>query len=132
MIIEPWDSETTFEKGKFYKTRGGKKVECLHTGISGTEPLLFADDGGKYFTAHPHGIFYSRGQESSYDIISEWREAQNLCAEETAISSDEKRERVISLIQGFGRVAIIAQPRLHREFATFVDGLVTYIRMMMP
>lgn len=128
MIIEPWDSETTFEKGKFYKTRGGRAVECVGAFAGGS---LFMTKDEEIFFVNPSGRWRST-KESHLDIISEWREAQNLCAEETAISSDEKRERVISLIQGFGRVAIIAHPRLHREFATFVDGLVTYIRMMMP
>lgn len=68
-------STIKFEKGKFYKTRDGKKVECVHTSLVRDDPLLFVLEGsGGYFTAHPHGIFYSRGQESSYDIISEWHE----------------------------------------------------------
>lgn len=66
-------STIKFEKGKFYKTRGGKKVECLHTSISGTEPLLFADDGGEYFTAYRGGEYFS-DEDSNFDIISEWHE----------------------------------------------------------
>lgn len=68
-------STIKFEKGKFYKTRDGKKVECVHTSLVRDDPLLFVLEGsGGYFTAHPNGIFYSRSQESSYDIISEWHE----------------------------------------------------------
>lgn len=131
MIIEPWDSEMIFEKGKFYKTRGGTRAECLCAEFCGG--LLFAankqSEDEEYFFTNSSGRGCSN-KESHLDIVSEWRGEQNVCADETAPSSDEKRERIISLIQGFGRLAVIANPRLHRQFTTFVDGLVKYIRLI--
>lgn len=68
-------STIKFEKGKFYKTRSGKKMECVYANLIGNKPLLFVVEGSNdYFTTFPDGMYYDRGQESSYDIISEWHE----------------------------------------------------------
>lgn len=65
-------STIKFEKGKFYKTRGGKKVECVHTNIGGCTPFLFAVDGEDFFSTNQNGSFYRDESGSEYDIISEW------------------------------------------------------------
>ena len=66
-------STIKFEKGKFYKTRSGKKVECVHTNLVGEEPLLFVVEGtADYFPSCPDGMYFGGRQESQYDIISEW------------------------------------------------------------
>lgn len=67
-------STIKFEKGKFYKTRDGRKVECVHTNVGGTRPLLFAIDGEDSFFLQPDGRLYICEDTSEYDIISEWRE----------------------------------------------------------
>ena len=65
-------STIKFEKGKFYKTRDGRKVECVHTNVGGTRPLLFAIDGEDSFFLQPDGRLYICEDTSEYDIISEW------------------------------------------------------------
>ena len=67
-------STIKFEKGKFYKTRCGEKVECVHTNAGGTRPLLFATDGVDSFSTKQNGSFYHDDGDSRYNIISEWRE----------------------------------------------------------
>ena len=67
-------STIKFEKGKFYKTRCGEKVECVHTNVGGTRPLLFATDGEDFFSTNQNGSFYRDESGSEYDIISEWHE----------------------------------------------------------
>lgn len=70
-------STIKFEKGKFYKTRSGKKMECVYANLIGNEPFLFVVEGSNdYFTTFPDGMYHDRGQESPDDIISEWREEQ--------------------------------------------------------
>lgn len=67
-------STIKFEKGKFYKTRGGEKVECVHTNVGGTRPLLFAIDGVDSFSTKQNGSFYLDDGDSRYNIISEWHD----------------------------------------------------------
>lgn len=67
-------STIEFEKGKFYKTRDGKKAECVHTNIGGCFPFLFAIDGVESFSTKQNGSFYHDERGSEYDIISEWPE----------------------------------------------------------
>lgn len=68
-------STIKFEKGKFYKTRNGKKVECVYANLIGNEPFLFVVEGSDdYFTTFPDGMYYDCGQESPDDIISEWKD----------------------------------------------------------
>lgn len=67
-------STIKFEKGKFYKTRGGEKVECVHTNVGGTRPLLFATDGVDSFSTKQNGSFYLDDGDSRYNIISEWHD----------------------------------------------------------
>lgn len=62
------------EKGKFYKTRDGKKAECVHTNIGGCFPFLFAIDGVGSFSTKQNGSFYHDERGSEYDIISEWKD----------------------------------------------------------
>lgn len=119
-----------FEKGEFYITRGGKRVECVQVNQLTRGALFVYDRHGEkeeWFAVHRTGC-HKEGATSAYDIMSE---RDDVHAEETApSSSDDERERIISLIQGFGRVAVIANPRLYRQFTAFVDGLVKHIRMM--
>lgn len=67
-------STIKFEKGKFYKTRDGRKVECVHTNVGGTRPLLFAIDGVDSFSTKQNGSFYQDDGDSRYNIISEWHD----------------------------------------------------------
>lgn len=70
-------STIKFEKGKFYKTRSGKKMECVYANLIGNEPLLFVVEGSNdYFTTFPDGMYYDCGQESPYDIITERHEGR--------------------------------------------------------
>ena len=65
-------STIKFEKGKFYKTRNGKKAECVHTNIGLRDCLLFVKENGDHFTTYPDGRFVIGEEEDAYDIISEW------------------------------------------------------------
>lgn len=65
-------STIKFEKGKLYKTRDGKKVECVHTNMGGCTPFLFATDEEDFFSTNQNGSFYHDEDDSRYDIISEW------------------------------------------------------------
>lgn len=68
-------STIKFEKGKFYRTRSGKKMECVYANLIGNEPLLFVVEGSNdYFTTFPDGMYYGCGQENPYDIIYEWKD----------------------------------------------------------
>lgn len=67
-------STIKFEKGQFYKTRDGKRAECVHTNAGGHSPFLFVINGEDFFPARQDGRFYSDGDDSEYDIISEWAE----------------------------------------------------------
>ena len=70
-------STIKFEKGKFYKTRGGEKVECVHTNAWDTNsrpyPVLFVIDGGGCFTTDNNGRF-NIWDVDDHDIISEWKD----------------------------------------------------------
>ncbi len=68
------------EKGKFYKTRDGRKVEILKTDAKNTYPIVglitLSEDYELYTVWSDNGKYNAEClEESSADIIGEWEEA---------------------------------------------------------
>ena len=61
------------EKGKFYKTRDGRKAECLTTELKGVGETLATLIDGNLAVHYSNGKYYSDG-DSEYDLISEWKD----------------------------------------------------------
>ena len=99
-------STIKFEKGKFYKTRDGRKVECVHTNVGGTRPLLFAIDGEDSFFLQPDGRLYICEDTSEYDIISEWAEERVVWVFRSGLTgqviASSDYQYVVNLISGAG------------------------------
>ncbi len=61
------------EKGKFYRTRCGKKVEVLTTERKGHQTVIIMYEEGDIDVLYPNGTgFNQKGEDSRSDIISEW------------------------------------------------------------
>ena len=67
------------EKGKFYKTRDGRKVEILKTDAKSMHPIVglitYSDDDELCAHWSDNGVYLKNAYKSSCDIISEWEEA---------------------------------------------------------
>ena len=67
------------EKGKLYKTRGGRKVEIFKTDAKNTWPIvgLITRNEGHEQCARwsDNGMFLKHAEDNIYDIIGEWEEA---------------------------------------------------------
>ena len=61
------------EKGKFYKTRDGRKAEVLTTDLVCGNPAITLVDGELYRTTLS-GCYGSSHGEHPADLVSEWRE----------------------------------------------------------
>jgi hypothetical protein len=65
------------EKGKFYKTRSGIKVECLSTTLDTLLSCAFQTQNGLkglLLTANSDGSFLASKEAHSLDIVAEWKE----------------------------------------------------------
>jgi hypothetical protein len=60
------------EKGKYYKTRGGEKVEVLTTERKGLQPVVAMCEDGTLIVLYQNGAIWNDKSESEFDIISEW------------------------------------------------------------
>ena len=67
------------EKGKFYKTRYGRKVEILNTDVKNTYPIIgiitLSDSTEVCASWIDNGTYLKNDKNDSYDIIGEWEEA---------------------------------------------------------
>ena len=67
------------EKGKFYKTRDGRKVEILKTDAKNMHPIIgiTQHSDGNELCAHwsDNGMYLKSAEDNIYDIIGEWEEA---------------------------------------------------------
>lgn len=67
------------EKGKFYRTRDGRKVEILKTDAKNAYPIIgiTLHSDGYELCAHwcDNGMYLKSDEDDSYDIIGEWEEA---------------------------------------------------------
>lgn len=68
------------EKGKFYRTRDGRKVEILKTDAKNPYPIIgmvthrsYAHESCRHWS--DNGTYLKSDKENSYDIIGEWEEA---------------------------------------------------------
>lgn len=71
------------EEGKFYKTRDGRKVECLKTlppNKHGYVHVCIVYDPDRWLATNyqPDGKYYDDGTSDDYDIICEWTEIDEL------------------------------------------------------
>jgi hypothetical protein len=70
-------NELKLEAGKFYRTRGGRKVQCLTTARRGNDPfpvVSLSCDHGELWSHKLNGE-YERQSGSKLDLISEWVDA---------------------------------------------------------
>ncbi len=61
-------------KGKFYRTRGGKKVEVLKVDCKNDRPvlILYCDDEEEIGFLYQNGMYDNNKIKTNADIISEW------------------------------------------------------------
>lgn len=65
------------EKGKFYKTRDGRKAECLTTTLTtGGEFTCICEIEGAFETYLPNGKYDTPDCDNRLDLISEWKEPE--------------------------------------------------------
>ena len=68
-----------FVIGAMYKTREGRRVQCLsdqYRGCGGSYPYIFMEitgDDPAYYETLPDGTIYA-GQQHGLDVVGEWRE----------------------------------------------------------
>jgi hypothetical protein len=62
------------EKGKYYRTRGGKKVEVLTTERRSKSPIIIMDENGEIEALHQNGMYLDCKSETILDLIAEWTE----------------------------------------------------------
>jgi hypothetical protein len=62
------------EKGKYYKSRDGRKWEVLKTDARSNKIIMYCYENGHLFALHQNGMFYDDKTESEFDLISEWTE----------------------------------------------------------
>ena len=62
------------EKGKFYRTRGGEKVEVLTTERNNDRCVVALHSDGDLSYLHQNGMYYNDKSILSLDLIAEWTE----------------------------------------------------------
>ena len=65
------------EKGKFYRTRGGHKVEILRTDLKNNYPIVGVitdSNGHERYTSWSDGGIWLKRADNIYDILGEWEE----------------------------------------------------------
>jgi hypothetical protein len=62
------------EKGKFYRTRGGEKVEVLTTERKDRCSVVTMYENGDIIVLYMNGAYFNTKAEHEADIISEWTE----------------------------------------------------------
>jgi hypothetical protein len=60
------------EKGKFYRTRGGEKVEVLTTERVASHPIVIIHKDGGIEVLRMNGMLHESKVVSDQDIIAEW------------------------------------------------------------
>ena len=65
-------TKMTFERGKFYRTRDGRKAECVFAFGDGRGLFIF-DETGHYWMTYPRGNVFC-GVQSDLDITGPWRD----------------------------------------------------------
>ena len=60
------------EQGKFYRTRGGDKVEVIKTGCQGGKIIWYKESNNHVGTLESDGMFFIYGALSNDDLIEEW------------------------------------------------------------
>jgi hypothetical protein len=60
------------EKGKFYRTRGGKKVEVLTNERNHKQSIVIMDEYGNIDSRYRNGTYLNDKSETTYDLVSEW------------------------------------------------------------
>jgi hypothetical protein len=60
------------EKGKFYKSRNGRKWEVLTTERGSYYSIVTLGENGEILTLHKNGTAYNDKSESEFDLIAEW------------------------------------------------------------
>ncbi len=67
------------EKGKFYKTRDGRKVEILKTDVKNPQSIIgmiTRSDGHEFCASwYDNGMYFKGAEDNIDDIIGEWKEA---------------------------------------------------------
>lgn len=64
------------QKGKFYRTRSGEKVECLTTERNDERPVIMLWENGDFTLHFITGEYCISKEESEDDIISEWSDVE--------------------------------------------------------
>jgi hypothetical protein len=62
------------EKGKFYKSRDGRKWEVLTTERGSIYKIVALGEYGEILTLHQNGCAHNDKSESEFDLIAEWTE----------------------------------------------------------
>jgi hypothetical protein len=62
------------EKGKYYKSRDGRKWEVLKTDARSNKIIMYCYENGHLFALHQNGMFYDDKIESEFDLIAKWTE----------------------------------------------------------
>jgi hypothetical protein len=62
------------EKGKFYRTRGGEKVEVLTTERPTSYSIVVMGEDGSVTVLQQNGALYDGKANSYSDLIAEWTE----------------------------------------------------------
>jgi len=62
------------EKGKFYRSRDGRKWEVLTTEREAKANIVAMDEDGDIILLHPNGATWDDKSRSDYDLIAEWTE----------------------------------------------------------
>ena len=62
----------TIEQNKFYRTRGGDKVEVIKTGCQGGKIIWYKESNNHVGTLESDGMFFIYGALSNDDLIEEW------------------------------------------------------------
>lgn len=77
-VISEWGAlPFVVEKGKFYKTRSGRKAECLTTELTAPTwvyKLIFLCDGSVIYTSTDGRFNAYTKDDHSKDIVDEWKE----------------------------------------------------------
>jgi len=60
------------EKGKYYKSRDGRKREVLKTDARSNKIIIYCYENGHLLALHQNGMFYDDKSECDYDLVAEW------------------------------------------------------------